>query len=129
MILDLLESGPQLPITLVYGARNREELYYHEEFVALADRHPGFRYVPALSNEPEGSDWTGFRGFVHEAAKATFGNDFRGWKAYLCGPPVMIDACITTLMQGRLFERDIYTEKFFSAADAQQVRSPLFKKV
>jgi hypothetical protein len=38
----------------------------------------------------------------------------------------MIDACITTLMQGRLFERDIYTEKFFSAADAQQVRSPLF---
>jgi len=42
---------------------------------------------------------------------------------------VMIEACITTLMQGRLFERDIYTEKFFSAADAQQVRSPLFKRV
>jgi hypothetical protein len=41
----------------------------------------------------------------------------------------MIDACITTLMQGRLFENDIYTEKFFSAADAQQVRSPLFKRV
>jgi phenol hydroxylase P5 protein len=41
----------------------------------------------------------------------------------------MIDACITTLMQGRLFEPDIYTEKFFSAADAQQVRSPLFKRV
>ena len=48
---------------------------------------------------------------------------------YLCGPPMMIDACITTLMQGRLFERDIYTEKFISAADAQQVRSPLFKKI
>ena len=41
----------------------------------------------------------------------------------------MIDPCITTLMQGRLFERDIYTEKFISAADAQQVRSPLFKKI
>jgi hypothetical protein len=34
----------------------------------------------------------------------------------------MIDACISTLMQGRLFERDIYTEKFISAADAQQVQ-------
>ena len=75
------------------------------------------------------SDWQGFRGFVHDAAKAHFDNDFRGRKAYLCGPPIMIEACITTLMQGRLFERDIYTEKFFSAADAQQVRSPLFKKV
>ena len=52
-----------------------------------------------------------------------FGNDFRGHKAYLCGPPLMIDACITTLMQGRLFEKDIFTEKFLSAADAQQVRS------
>ena len=32
-------------------------------------------------------------------------------------------------LQGRLFENDIYTEKFFSAADAQQVRSPLFRRV
>ena len=74
-------------------------------------------------------EWAGAKGFVHEAAKTHFGNDFRGHKAYLCGPPLMIDACITTLMQGRLFERDIYTEKFISAADTQQVRSPLFKAI
>ncbi len=129
MIHELLESGSTLPITLVYGARNRQELYYHDEFTALAARYPHFTYVPALSNEEATSDWTGFRGFVHDAAKAHFNNDFRGRKAYLCGPPIMIEACISTLMQGRLFERDIYTEKFFSAADAQQVRSPLFKKV
>ena len=129
MILDLLETGSTQPITLVYGARSRDELYYHEDFEALAGKHANFTYVPALSNEPDGSTWKGFRGFVHEAAKNHFDNDFRGRKAYLCGPPVMIDACITTLMQGRLFERDIYTEKFFSAADAQQVRSPLFKKI
>ena len=129
MILDLIGEGSELPITLVQGARNRQELYYHDEFVALAARHPNFTYVPALSDEAADSDWQGFRGFVHDAAKAHFDNDFRGRKAYLCGPPIMIEACITTLMQGRLFERDIYTEKFFSAADAQQVRSPLFKKV
>ena len=129
MILDLIGEGSELPITLVQGARNRQELYYHDEFVALAARHPNFTYVPALSDEAADSDWQGFRGFVHDAAKAHFDNDFRGRKAYLCGPPIMIEACITTLMQGRLFERDIYTEKFFSAADAQQVRSPLFKRV
>lgn len=129
MILDLLEEGSALPITLVYGARNQAELYYHDDFLALAAQHPGFTYVPALSDEPADSDWQGFRGYVHEAAKAHFDNDFRGRKAYLCGPPIMIEACISTLMQGRLFERDIYTEKFFSAADAQQVRSPLFKRV
>ncbi len=116
-------------MTLVYGQRSRDELYYHDAFLALAEQHTNFRYVPALSHEPADSDWQGFRGFVHEAAKAAFDNDFRGHKAYLCGPPLMIEACITTLMQGRLFERDIYTEKFFSAADAQQVRSPLFKAI
>lgn len=129
MILDLLAEGSTLPITLVYGQRSRAELYYHEQFSELAAQHANFKYVPALSHEPEGSDWSGFRGFVHDAAKAHFDNDFRGHKAYLCGPPLMIDACISTLMQGRLFEKDIYTEKFLSAADAQQVRSPLFKKL
>lgn len=129
MILDLLEKGCTRPIALVNGARSQAELYHHDEFVALAAQHPNFSYVPVLSNEPEDSGWTGARGFVHDAAKAHFANDFRGRKAYLCGPPLMIDACITTLMQGRLFERDIYTEKFISAADAQQVRSPLFRKI
>jgi len=129
MILDLLEKGCTRPIALVNGARSQAELYHHSEFVALAAQHAHFSYVPVLSNEPEDSGWTGARGFVHDAAKAHFANDFRGRKAYLCGPPLMIDACITTLMQGRLFERDIYTEKFISAADAQQVRSPLFRKI
>lgn len=127
MILDLLAEGCALPITLIYGQRTMAELYYHEEFLALAERHPNFDYVPTLSDEPEGSDWTGLRGFVHQAAIDHFGNDFRGRKAYLCGPPLMIESCIAALMQGRLFERDIYTEKFLSAADVQQVRSPLFK--
>jgi phenol hydroxylase P5 protein len=129
MILDLLEGGCTLPITLVYGQRVREELYYDEEFRALAQRHANFSYVPALSNEAEGSGWSGARGFVHDAAKAHFGGSFAGHQAYLCGPPPMVEACIATLMQGRLFERDIFTEKFLSAADAQAVRSPLFQRL
>lgn len=129
MILDLLAEGFSLPITLIYGQRNRAELYYHQEFLELAAQYPNLSYLPALSDEPADSDWSGARGWVHDAAKAHFANDFRGHKAYLCGPPMMIEACIGALMQGRLFERDVYTEKFLSAADAQQVRSPLFRKL
>ena len=135
MIHDLLGGGCTEPITLVYGQRTLEELYYHDEFRALAAKHPNFRYVPALSHEPEGSGWTGTRSLVHEAARAQFGAaddaaaSFAGHKAYLCGPPPMVEACIGALMQGRLYERDIYTEKFLSAADAASVRSPLFKRI
>lgn len=129
MILDMLAEDPDAKIALIYGQRTRDELYYHEEFLELAQNHGGLAYVPVLSHEPEDSSWDGLRGFVHDAALAHFQQDFRGWKAYLCGPPLMIEACIGALMQGRLFERDIYTEKFISAADAQQLHSPLFKRL
>jgi phenol hydroxylase P5 protein len=129
MILDLLDNGETRDITLVYGARNRGELYYHDDFVALAAKHPNFHYVPALNEPTDACAWSGFRGFVHEAAVERFGNDFRGHRAYLCGPPVMIEACIRSLMQGRLFERDIFTEKFLTSADGASAlaRSPLFR--
>ena len=127
MILDLLENGCSQPITLVYGQRNKAELYYDQEFRALAAAHPNFSYVPALSEDADGFE--GAHGFVHDAAKAHFKGDFAGHKAYLCGPPVMIEACLAALMQGRLYERDIYTEKFITAADASKPRSAFFKRV
>lgn len=130
MVLDLLDQGWQAPITLIYGQRTRDELYYHDEFLALAQRHAHFHYVPCLSGEPDDSAWDGARGFVHDVAKTHFGGQFAGHQAYLCGPPPMVEACIGVLMQGRLFERDIYTERFLTAADAQQAaRSPLFHRI
>jgi phenol hydroxylase P5 protein len=129
MILDLIENGSERPMTLVYGQRTRAELYYHEEFLELARRHCSFTYIPALSHEPADSPWPGYRGLAPDAARAAFNGDFRGLHAYLCGPPGMIEACIRTLMQGRLFEKDIYAEKFISAADAPATRSPLFRKL
>ncbi len=127
MILDLLAQGSQQEITLIYGQRNLAELYYDAEFKALAQQHTNFHYVPALSEDATGFD--GLKGFVHDAAKEHFNGDFSGHKAYLCGPPVMIEACLSTLMQGRLYERDIYAEKFITAADASKPRSAFFKRV
>jgi len=127
MILDLLSTGCTLPITLVYGQRNLAELYYDAEFRALAAAHDNFTYVPALSEDASG--FSGAKGFVHEAARDHFNGDFSGHKAYLCGPPAMVEACLGSLMQGRLYERDIYTEKFITAADASKPRSAFFKRV
>jgi phenol hydroxylase P5 protein len=127
MILDLLDRGCTMPITLVYGQRNLAELYYDAEFRALAAANPNFTYVPALSEDAAGFD--GIKGFVHDAARDHFKGDFSGRKAYLCGPPPMIEACLGALMQGRLYERDIYTEKFITAADASKPRSAFFKRV
>ena len=131
MILDLLEQGDSRQITLFQGARNVAELYNRELFEGLAREHGNFTYVPALSQANDDPSWQGFKGFVHDAAKAHFDGRFTGHKAYLCGPPPMIDAAISTLMQGRLFERDIFMERFLTAADGagDSQRSALFKRI
>jgi len=131
MILDLLENGDKRKIYLFQGARNVSELYHRERFEQLAKENENFAYIPAL-NEPEADDnWQGFKGFVHEAAMDHFDGKFSGHKAYLCGPPPMIDAAISALMQGRLFEKDIHMEKFLTAADGAEdsQRSALFKRI
>jgi phenol hydroxylase P5 protein len=130
MILNLLESGASQSITLIYGARNTQELYYRGLFERLQQDYENFRYVPVVSAEPEGSDWSGIRGYVHDAADEVFDGRFEGYKAYLCGSPPMIDACISTLMKGRLFERDIYLENFYTnASKSEKPKSPLFKSI
>jgi phenol/toluene 2-monooxygenase (NADH) P5/A5 len=130
MILELFEKGETRDITLVYGARNQRDLYYRTLFEGLAETHANFTYAPVLSDEPEGSDWQGLRGYVHEAAQQLFDGRFAGLKAYMCGPPPMVDACITALMRGRLFEKDMYLENFYDqSAQAGKAKSPLFKTI
>jgi ferredoxin-NADP reductase len=62
------EDGPDRSngkeVWLVYGTRYETEIYYHEEFLALAARHPNFHYLVTLSRSQE--SWTGLRGYVQE---------------------------------------------------------------
>ena len=51
-------------IWLVYGTRHETDIYYHEEFEALAQRKPNFHYLPTLSRALE--SWGGLRGYVQD---------------------------------------------------------------
>ncbi len=130
MIEEQLENGSTLPITLFHGARNEEELYYADLFRQYEKEYDNFKYVPVLSDENV-EKWEGETGYLNDVASKMYDNNFSGNKAYLCGPPIMLDVCITSLMRGRLYERDIHIEKFFSKADLakEAKKSPLFKSL
>ena len=49
-------------IWLVYGTRHETDIYYREEFEALARRKPNFHYLPTLSRADD--SWAGLRGHV-----------------------------------------------------------------
>jgi NAD(P)H-flavin reductase len=78
-----------------------------------------FSFVPVLSHEPEGSDWTGPRGFVTDYLKKEYidkGVDVSEYQGYLCGPPPMIDAAIVVMNQAGISNDRIYFDKFLDAS-------------
>jgi naphthalene 1,2-dioxygenase ferredoxin reductase component len=109
-----LSRPPARPIRLYFGARDGRDLYLVEHFAALASRHADFRFVPVLS-EPRGR--TAYRtGLVQEAAAEALAA-LPGAKAYLAGPPAMVEAASALLRAGGLAQSHIHADAFYSAAE------------
>jgi CDP-4-dehydro-6-deoxyglucose reductase, E3 len=106
MIHSLAGTG-QHELCLIFGARYMESLFFHSEFVALADRHSDFRYVPVLSRPHEA--WTGASGYVqHHLDSVSPTLDAR---AYLCGPLAMVKAASRMLCERGWPEEMIHYER------------------
>jgi ferredoxin-NADP reductase len=74
---------------LLFGNRTENDIYYHEEFLALATRHPNFHYLPTLSRgNPE---WQGLRGYIQEHVPGLV-QGRADMHAYICGLDKMIKA-------------------------------------
>jgi ferredoxin-NAD(P)+ reductase (naphthalene dioxygenase ferredoxin-specific) len=111
---EALAQGARQPIHLYFGARAERDLYLVDHFEALAARHDNLRFVPVLS-EPDGA--TARRsGFLSEA----IGRDFRdldGFKAYLAGPPIMVETCTHVLKRLGLARQNCHADAFYTEAD------------
>jgi CDP-4-dehydro-6-deoxyglucose reductase/ferredoxin-NAD(P)+ reductase (naphthalene dioxygenase ferredoxin-specific) len=100
-------------IYFYFGARTERDLYLVEHFEALAAKHPQLHFMPVLS---EGVGGARRHGLVHETVAADF-DEFDGCKAYLAGPPVMVEAA-TRLFETRDMRRvDIHADAFYTAAE------------
>jgi ferredoxin-NADP reductase len=72
---------------LVFGNRTEKDIYYHDEFLALAGKHANFHYLPTLSRG--GPEWQGLRGYVQEHVPAIV-QGRTDMHAYICGLDKMI---------------------------------------
>lgn len=111
IVYHLFEKGTDRKITFFFGAREVKDLYYREEFEQLDREHANFTFVPALSKPSADDNWTGETGFVHLCMNKYI--DAASEKeAYLCGPPIMIDASVGALNELGIGQQDIYFDKF-----------------
>jgi propane monooxygenase reductase component len=111
LLRSMAERGVQRKATFYYGARGKRDLCFSDELAALAEKLPGFRYIPALSDPVDGSEWDGQTGLITDVVKANE-TSLEGMDAYVCGPPPMVDAAIATLTDLGVREQYIFYDKF-----------------
>ena len=74
---------------LLFGNRRIEDIYYHDEFLRLADLHSNFHYLPTLSRADE--KWQGLRGYVQQHVPE-LAQGRLDMHAYICGLDKMVKA-------------------------------------
>jgi len=87
-------------VTFWYGARSMREMFYQEDFDGIAAEFPNFTWHVALSEPLPEDNWTGHTGFIHQVLLEQYLKDHpapEDVEYYLCGPPMMLTACMNML--------------------------------
>jgi Na+-transporting NADH:ubiquinone oxidoreductase subunit F len=83
-----------------YGARSLREMFYQDEFQAIAREFPNFQFHVALSEPQPEDNWTGPTGFIHQVLYNNYLKDHpapEDCEYYICGPPLMLQAVLKML--------------------------------
>lgn len=119
-IVETALAGPVArPVHFYFGARDERDIYLERRLRALEAAHPQFRFVPVLSEPARPSARR--LGLVGDAVAADF-QHFDGAKAYLAGPPAMVESAIGMLRARGMAAADIHADPFYSEEENRRRR-------
>jgi Na+-transporting NADH:ubiquinone oxidoreductase subunit F len=87
-------------VTFWYGARSLREAFYVQDFDKIQAEHENFKWYLALSEPLAEDNWSGYTGFIHQVLYDQYLKDHpapEDVEYYLCGPPMMLQACMKML--------------------------------
>ena len=87
-------------VSFWYGARSLREMFYVEEFDALAAENDNFEWHVALSDPLPEDNWDGHTGFIHQVVQDNYLVNHpapEDCEYYICGPPLMLQAVLAML--------------------------------
>ena len=102
-------------VSFWYGARSLREAFYGEEFDRIAAENPNFEWHLALSDPLPEDEWTGLKGFIHQVLYESYLKTHpapEDVEYYICGPPLMLQACQKMLGDLGVEERNILFDDF-----------------
>ncbi len=100
----------QKPMTLYFGLRYPNDIFWQDYFEKLSKEHPNFNFKMILS-KPDAT-WNGPVGHITDLVKSDFPNA-SDVSAYICGSNAMIDETSNILQSQNCPKEHIYFEKFF----------------
>jgi CDP-4-dehydro-6-deoxyglucose reductase len=109
MTPDYLSHPQAKQLTLIFGVRYENSIYYRNEFEELARKHPNFRFWPTLSRAD--ASWTGRIGHVQIHLLEGIG-DRRDLDVYICGLKAMVDDVRAILKEMGFDRKQIIFEKY-----------------
>lgn len=111
-------KGAEQPITLYFGVRDERDLYLEDYFRELAASHDNFSFIPVLSEATSKTDRR--TGFLADAIAEDF-KDLDGFKAYLAGPPIMVESTVDKLKGLGIQRSDCHADAFYTEADKKKL--------
>lgn len=115
-IFDLLKRlHSKRRISYWYGARSLREVFYADEFDALAKEFPNFTWHLALSEPLPEDNWTGPTGFIHQVLYDEYLKAHKSpedCEYYMCGPPLMVGAVLKMLDDQGVERENIHFDDF-----------------
>lgn len=111
LLRHVAKQQPNRPCNLFFGAGTADDIMYHKEFTALQEKMPSFEMHYALSEPHASPEWEGERGYIHESVDKHV-KEGVGKQAFLCGPPVMIEAVTRVLLAKGLTKDRIFYDEF-----------------
>lgn len=108
-------SATQRKVSFWYGARSKQEIFYEDYFKSLADKYNNFNFHLGLSEPLAEDQWTGSKGFIHDIVFNEYlksHQDPLAVEYYLCGPPMMIQACKEMLTKIGVSDDQIAYDEF-----------------
>lgn len=111
MVLNQLQTkGDKRHITLHWGMRHVDDIFWEEDFRMLEKQFPNFHFDLVLSKAPEG--WPLCSGRVTDCLR-THHQTFTNIGYYMCGNHAMIQDVNAFLAQNGVAKQNIHHERFF----------------
>lgn len=109
-----LRRGYHLPVTLMFSAKTKADLYESGLLQYWGRKYPNFSYLPTLTRDTH----EGLCGRIPDLLPSQF-KSLAGYSVFIAGSPKFVDDCSHAAQQIGAEERFIHTEGYFSQNQLQ----------